>query len=134
VTRALKQVSLINHESRDTEEKSGEGNSSGPPESVRFDPLICKRNDLVRNLRENNGKLKAGTPSARFEQSRQEDFWTSLHLDLAFFQRSEDLSVGVRALSVAPKESREHRQSCLAVWIQISSQKLPDNLLILAYP
>ena len=53
-------------------------------------------------------------------------------LDLAFFQRSEDHSVGVRALSVAPKESREHRQSCLAVWIQISSQKLPDNLLILA--
>jgi hypothetical protein len=43
----------------------------------------------VRNLRENNGKLKAGIPSARFEQSRQEDFSTSRHLDLAFFQRAE---------------------------------------------
>ena len=70
----------------------------------------------MRNLRENNGKLKAGTPSARFEQSRQEDFWTSRHLDLAFFQRAEDHSVGVRALSVAPKESREHRVKLLIMW------------------
>ena len=31
MTRALKQVSLMNHESRDTEEKSAEGSSSGPP-------------------------------------------------------------------------------------------------------
>jgi hypothetical protein len=43
---------------------------------------------LLRILKENNGKPKAGNPSARFEQPRQEGFSDQVGVvDLAFCQQ-----------------------------------------------
>jgi hypothetical protein len=57
VTRASKQVSLINHESRTRREKD-EGNSSDLPESAQFDPINLQKERFGEESKENNGKPK----------------------------------------------------------------------------
>jgi len=56
----------------------------------------------VRNLRENIGGAKAGTPSARFEEPVRKTFSNKYGVvDLAFFHRDNDHGVGACSFSCA---------------------------------
>jgi hypothetical protein len=73
------------------------------PESAWFDPISLEKQRVGEESQGKQRERKAGTPSARFEESRQRRLFPPFGVVdlLAFFQRANDHSAGACSFSYA---------------------------------